>query len=249
MQHLLDIFRDIPGFLDGFILDHGTWVYVLLFAIIFAETGLVVMPFLPGDSLLFTIGVLAARGSLNLWLVCLVLIVAAILGDAVNYHIGKWIGPRVFRYGAPAGPAKAGDPVGAGTGSPAGPITPRLSRLERMLNRKHLDRAHAFYEKYGGKAVVLGRFIPIVRTFVPFVAGAGAMNYSRFVVYNVIGAVLWIALCVAAGYVFGGREFVKNNFEAVVIAIIVVSLIPVAVEALLAWRHRSSRKKSVASAE
>ncbi|MGE4198467.1 MAG: VTT domain-containing protein, partial [Phycisphaerales bacterium] len=219
MQQLLDILRDMPEFLKGFIQDHGAWVYALLFAIIFAETGLVIMPFLPGDSLLFTVGVLSASGAMNVWLVSALLIVAAVLGDAVNYHIGKWIGPRVFKY----------DPASCPPGS--------ARWLIRLLNRKHLDRAHQFYEKYGGKAVVLGRFVPIVRTFVPFVAGAGAMTYRTFVLYNVIGAMLWIGLCVAAGYIFGGYAWVQEHFEAVIVGIIVISLIPVGVEALLAWRR------------
>jgi membrane-associated protein len=220
MDHVIDIFRqmftDLPGFLDGFIAQYGFWVYALLFAIIFAETGLVVAPFLPGDSLLFTVGALAARGSMNVWLISGLLIVAGVLGDAVNYWIGKWIGPRVFKF------------------DPASGKAPTL--LERLLNRKHLDRAHAFYEKYGGKAVILGRFVPIVRTFVPFVAGAGAMNYSKFVLYNIVGAVLWVGICVGAGYLFGNIEWVKKNFEAVVVGIIVVSVIPVGVEFILARR-------------
>jgi len=247
MQPLLDIFRDIPGFLDGFIHDYGTWVYALLFAIIFAETGLVIMPFLPGDSLLFTVGVLSARGSMNVWLISILLIIAAVAGDAVNYHIGKWIGPRVFKYDAARAVAQVAVDA-ALPGSPAADAAatplPVPTRLERLLNRKHLDRAHQFYEKYGAKAVVLGRFVPIVRTFVPFVAGAGAMNYSKFFFYNVLGAVLWIGICVAAGYIFGGYEFVKNNFEAVIIAIIFVSLIPVAIEAVLAWRRKVLERKS-----
>ncbi len=227
MQQLLDILRDMPAFLDGFIADYGVWVYALLFAIIFAETGLVIMPFLPGDSLLFTVGVLSANGSMNVWLISGLLIVAAVLGDALNYHIGKWSGPRVFKFDESAAPASG---------------TKRW--LMRLLNKKHLDRAHQFYEKYGGKAVVLGRFVPIVRTFVPFVAGAGAMTYRVFFFYNILGAILWIGVCVAAGYIFGGYEFVKQNFEAVIVGIIVVSLIPVAVEAFLAWR-RSKIEKSV----
>jgi membrane-associated protein len=221
MDQILDIFRDLPGFLDGFIANHGAWVYALLFAIIFAETGLVVAPFLPGDSLLFTVGALAARGSMNVWAISALLILAAVLGDAVNYHIGKWIGPRVFRKDLAAA------------------AKPTL--FERLLNRKHLDKAHAFFEKYGGKAVILARFVPIVRTFVPFVAGAGAMNYSRFVFYNITGAILWVGLCVAAGWIFGNHPWVKKNFEAVIIAIIVISIIPIAVEAIL---HRAKSRKS-----
>jgi membrane-associated protein len=159
---------------------------------------------------------------MDVWLVSALLIVAGILGDAVNYHVGKWIGPRVFN-------RRPG---------------PGSTWLERALNRKHLDRAHAFYEKYGGKAVILGRFVPIARTFVPFVAGAGAMTYSRFVLYNVVGAFLWVGVCVGAGYLFGNIEWVKRNFEAVIIAIIVVSLIPLAVEFLL---ERSKRRKAGAA--
>lgn len=222
LDQFLALFRDLPGFLDGFIASYGPWVYALLFAIIFVETGIVIMPFLPGDSLLFTVGALAARGSMNPWLAFVLLTVAAILGDAVNYHIGKFIGPRVF----------SKDP---------GDRAPTL--YERLLNRKHLARAHEFFERYGGKAVILGRFVPIVRTFVPFVAGAGAMTYSRFVVYNIAGAILWVGLCIGAGVVFGELPFVKKNFEAVIIGIIVVSLIPVVVEFL---RERSRLRSAAA---
>jgi membrane-associated protein len=220
-EQFLALIRDIPGFLSGFIVQHGVWVYALLFAIIFAETGLVVMPFLPGDSLLFAVGAIAAGEGRpfdpwgGVWAVSAVMIVAAILGDAVNYHIGKAVGPKIFR-------GEGGGFVG------------------KCLNRRHLDRAHEFFEKYGGKAVVLGRFVPIVRTFVPFVAGAGAMNYPRFFLYNVSGAVLWIGLCVAAGWFFGNIEWVKKNFETVVIAIIVVSLIPIVIEYIAARRKKAA---------
>jgi len=213
------LFKDLPGFLDGFIQSHGPWVYALLFAIIFVETGLVIMPFLPGDSLLFTVGAIAARGTMNVWLISGALIIAGILGDAVNYHIGKFIGPRVFSKDPPAD----------------------ASFYERTLNRKHLMRAHDFFEKYGGKAVVLGRFVPIVRTFVPFVAGAGAMTYSKFVWFNITGAVLWVGVCVGAGYFFGNIEFVKKNFEMVVLGIIVVSVIPLVVEF---FRARAASKSA-----
>jgi len=211
-----EFFKDLPGFLDAFIRNHGVWVYALLFAIIFVETGLVIMPFLPGDSLLFTVGALAARGSMDewggVWAISGLLIVAGILGDAVNYHVGKVVGPRIFR-----GETNVGF-------------------IGRALNRKHLDKAHAFFEKYGGKAVILGRFVPIVRTFVPFVAGAGAMAYSRFLAYNVVGAVLWIGVCTAAGYLFGNIPWVQKNFEAVVLAIIVLSVLPIVIEFFLARR-------------
>jgi len=223
-DNLKDILKDLPGFLDAFTQNHGPWVYLLLFAIIFVETGLVIMPFLPGDSLLFAVGAIAARGSLNVWTISLVLIIAAILGDAVNYHIGKWLGPKVFKAGADD------------------------TLYERMLNRKHLARAHEFFETYGGKAVILARFVPIVRTFIPFVAGAGAMTYSKFFLYNIVGAIAWVGLCVGAGYAFGEMAFVKKNFEAVLIAIVVVSCIPVAVEFFLA-RRRAARAVPVAITE
>lgn len=220
---------NLPEFLDRFIADHGAWVYGLVFLIVFAETGLVVAPFLPGDSLLFTLGAIAARNPehMNVWAVGALLVVAGVLGDAVNYHIGRWLGPRVFRYG------------GADS-------TPPVSRLERLLNRKHLERAHGFYEKYGGKAVVLGRFVPIVRTFVPFVAGAGAMRYSTFAIYNVVGAVLWVGICVGAGHLFGNIPFVARNFEAVIIGIIVVSILPMGVEFMLARRRAAAASRCIA---
>lgn len=220
LESLKQFFTDIPGFLTGFVEAHGLWVYGLLFAIIFAETGLVLLPFLPGDSLLFTVGALSVpsketgKAAFDVWLVSGVMIVAAILGDAVNYHIGHYVGPRVFN--------KSPDP------------NHKPSTLERALNRQHLDRAHAFFDKYGGKAVILGRFVPIVRTFVPFVAGAGAMSYGKFFLYNVVGAVVWVGVCVGAGVLFGNIPFVKKNFELVVIAIIVVSVLPVVYEVIVA---------------
>lgn len=229
MQQLLDIFLHLDQHLETFVGDHGLWVYALLFAIIFAETGLVVTPFLPGDSLLFAVGALAARGLFNVWTVSLVLIVAGVLGDAVNYHIGKYTGPRIFRCEVAEG------------------CKPTL--FMRLLNRKHLDRAHAFFEKYGGKAVILARFVPIVRTFVPFVAGAGAMNYSRFVLYNVIGAVAWVGVCVAAGFWFGNFEIVKKNFELVIVGIIAVSLIPIAIEFVNARRQPAAPAVPAAPAD
>lgn len=219
LEQALAILHDLPGFLDGFIADHGAWVYALLFAIIFAETGLVIAPFLPGDSLLFTVGALAARGSMNIWLVSFLLLVAAILGDAVNYHIGRFIGPRVFRKEA---------------------TSEKPTLLEKLLNRKHLDRAHAFFEKYGGKAVVIGRFVPIVRTFVPFVAGAAFMTYPKFAFYNVSGAMLWVGICVGGGWLFGNVPVVKNNFSLVVIGIVLVSVMPAVIEVLRNRRTAAS---------
>ena len=207
LQTLIDLFLHLDVRLAELVGRYGVWVYGLLFGIIFAETGLVVTPFLPGDSLLFAAGAIAATGALDVRLLFLLLAAAAILGNTVNYSIGHFIGPRVFR----------------------------ADETHPLLNRQHLDRAHAFFEKYGGMAVVLTRFVPIIRTFVPFVAGAGAMRYAAFALFNVIGGVLWVGICVGAGYAFGNVPVVKNNFSLVAIGIVVVSLIPMAVEWL---RHR-----------
>ncbi|MEO8076738.1 MAG: DedA family protein [Acidobacteriota bacterium] len=210
MQDLVDLFLHLDVHLADFVGRHGRWVYGLLFAIVFAETGLVVTPFLPGDSLLFAAGALAATGALDIWLVLLLLASAAIIGNMVNYSIGRFIGPRVFR----------------------APDTP--GTFNRLLNREHLDRAHAFFERYGGMAIVLTRFVPIIRTFVPFVAGAGAMRYSTFALYNVGGGLLWVGVCVGAGYAFGNVPVIKNNFTLVALGIVAVSLVPVLVEWLKA---------------
>ena len=211
MGGLVDIFLHLDKHLTQFVATYGGWVYALLFLIVFAETGLVVTPFLPGDSLLFAAGALAAAGGLNVWAVIALLSVAAVLGDAVNYAAGRFVGPRVFS------------------------ATDRSSGLHRLLNREHLQRTHAFFEKYGGKAVVLGRFVPIVRTFVPFVAGAGAMTYARFAVYNVVGGLIWVGICTLAGYAFGTVPIVKNNFSLFALGIVFVSVIPIGIEMI---RHR-----------
>jgi membrane-associated protein len=208
MEALIDIFLHLDAHLAELTASYGPWIYAILFAIIFAETGLVVTPFLPGDSLLFACGALAAVGILNPWLTVLLLLVAAIAGDAVNYAAGRYVGPRVFI---------AHD---------------RGSFWHRVLNREHLDRTHAFFEKYGGKAVVLGRFVPIVRTFVPFVAGGGAMTYGKFAFFNVAGAILWIGICFGAGLLFGNVPIVKDNFSLVAIGIVLVSVIPIGIELL-----------------
>jgi membrane-associated protein len=197
---------------------YGSWVYALLFAIVFAETGLVVTPLLPGDSLLFATGALAATGALNPWVAIGLMIVAAFSGNAVNYTIGRFVGPRVF---------SASDATGIS---------------DRLLNRQHLQRAHAFFETYGGKAVVLSRFVPIVRTFLPFVAGAAQMAPASFGFYNLIGAVGWVTLCVGAGVLFGNVPIVKQNFSLVTIGIVGVSLLPMVVEYV---RNRSRRNSQV----
>jgi membrane-associated protein len=215
LEFFVNFFLNLDAELAKFVELYGIWVYALLFLIIFAETGLVVTPFLPGDSLLFTAGALAAVGVLNIGIVVPLLLVAAILGDAVNYAIGHYIGPRVFR--------------AEGT----------QSLWQRMLNRKHLQQAHEFFERYGGKAVVLGRFVPIVRTFVPFVAGAGAMSYPQFAFYNVMGGMLWVGLCCGAGYAFGNVPIVKENFELVVVGIVFISLLPIVWSFLISRLNRA----------
>ena len=211
MEALIDLFLHLDTHLTEFVADYGRWVYAALFVIIFAETGLVVTPILPGDSLLFAAGALAATGALDIWILLALLITAAVLGDAVNYMVGDAVGPRIFR------------------------SVDRTSWWQRMLNRDHLARAHEFFERYGGKAIILGRFVPIVRTFVPFVAGAGTMTYASFAFYNVTGAIIWVGVCTLGGYAFGTVPIVKDNFSLVAIGIVLVSMIPIAVEYL---RHR-----------
>jgi membrane-associated protein len=211
MAYLIDLFLHLDVHLATFVAQYGVMVYAILFAIIFVETGLVIWPFLPGDSLLFTAGALSATGMLDIRLVVPLLIVAAIAGDAVNYAIGRSIGPRVFT---------AQDNQGL---------------FHRLLNRQHLEKAHAFFEKHGGMAVVSGRFVPIVRTFVPFVAGAAAMTASTFVFYNIIGAVIWVGVCAGAGYLFGNVPIIKENFSLVAIGIVVVSVLPMVFEFI---KHR-----------
>jgi membrane-associated protein len=221
MQTLIDFILHIDAHLLDLAGRYGGWLYGILFAIVFAETGLVVTPFLPGDSLLFAAGALAATPGptgapiLRIELVTALLLVAAILGDAVNYAIGHYIGPRVFT------------------------ATDESGLLHKLLNRRHLAQAHAFFERYGGKAVVLGRFVPIVRTFVPFVAGAGAMTYSTFAFYNVTGAILWVGVCVSLGYLFGNVPIVKQNFSLVMLGIIFVSVLPAVYEVV---KHRRAGK-------
>jgi membrane-associated protein len=208
MAYLIDLFLHLDKHLVEVVANYGRWIYGILFAIIFAETGLVVTPFLPGDSLLFACGALAATGTLDIWLVTSLLIAAAILGDAVNYAAGRRIGPRIFS------------------------VEDHAGFWHRLLNREHLAEAHAFFEWHGGRAIVLARFVPIVRTFIPFVAGAGAMTYHSFAFYNVFGAVLWVSLCVGLGYAFGNVPIVRNNFSLVALGIVVVSVLPMAIDLL-----------------
>jgi len=216
LKHAIDFILHAENHLVWFIQNYGLWIYALLFLIVFCETGLVVTPFLPGDSLLFAVGALAARPEMNLQVEIVVplLLAAAILGDSVNYAIGKWIGPRVFHF-----------------------------ESSRFFNKDHLLKAHAFYVKYGGRAIILARFVPIVRTFAPFVAGVGTMDYRKFIVYNVTGAVLWVGLFVGAGYLFGGLEIVQKNMKIVILGIIVVSVLPIVWEMGKAWleKRRAAR--------
>jgi membrane-associated protein len=211
---LLDLVLRLDRHLAELIAQYGIWTYAILFAVIFCETGLIVTPFLPGDSLLFITGALVAKGGLNVHLMAGLLIIAAILGDAVNYAVGRYFGPRVFR-----------------------------KRESRWLNPEHLERAHAFYERHGGITIILARFIPIIRTYVPFVAGMARMSYPQFALYNVAGALIWVASLIYAGYFFGNIPWVKANLTVIIFAIIGVSVLPLLwtwVQSRLAvWRARS----------
>jgi membrane-associated protein len=212
IRKFIDMVLHIDRHLGPLIEQFGPWMYVLLFLIIFCETGLVVTPFLPGDSLLFAIGAVCALpppNNLDLSTLIIALTIAAILGDTVNYWIGAKLGPRIFR----------GENV-------------------RLLNRKHLERTHEFYERYGGKTIILARFMPIVRTFAPFVAGMGKMTYPRFMTFNVVGAVVWIVSFLLLGFFFGNQPIVKKNFGLVIIGIIILSILPAVIEIWREWRRR-----------
>jgi membrane-associated protein len=208
IETLVDLFLHLDTHLIELVAGYGRWIYAVLFAVIFAETGLVVTPLLPGDSLLFAAGAIAATGALDVRVLVPLLIVAAVLGDAANYAVGRRVGPLIFR------------------------ATDSASRWHRLMNRQHLERAHEFFERYGGKAIVLARFVPIVRTFVPFVAGAASMTYGHFAAYNVLGGALWVAVCSFGGYAFGNIPVVRANFSLVAFAIIALSLLPAAYELL-----------------
>jgi len=208
---LIDFVLHMDEHLAQIISDYGTWTYAILFLIIFMETGIVVTPFLPGDSLLFAAGTFAALGSLNPLVLFALLGFAAIIGDTINYWIGNYIGDRAF------------------------------SGTIRWLKKEHLDRTHEFYEKHGGKTIILARFIPIIRTFAPFVAGVGSMTYRHFIAYNIIGGTLWVAIFTFLGYYFGNLPFVRNNFELVIFAIIFISLLPPVFEYFNARRENSNK--------
>ncbi len=221
VKHLIDFILHIDVHLREIVTDYGIWTYGVLALIIFAETGLVVTPFLPGDSLLFAAGALSAveNSQLNVHLMTLLLFVCAVLGDSVNYWLGSRVGPAVFR---------------------------REDSI--FLRKKHLERAHAFFQKYGGRAVILARFVPIVRTFVPFVAGIGSMRYRQFMAYNLIGGFVWVYLFSYAGYFFGALESVQKNFHYVILAIIFVSVLPIVFEFVRGWLE-SRKPKQAATAK
>jgi membrane-associated protein len=216
MEMIYQLFQyilHIDTYLVAFVADYGVWTYVVLFAIIFCETGLVVTPFLPGDSLLFAAGSIAAQADsqISIQLLFLLLCLASILGNKLNYTIGRLVGPRIF-----------------------------TAKKSWLLNPKHLDEAHAFYQKHGGKTIIFARFMPIIRTFVPFVAGIGAMSLSRFAFYNIISGILWIGSLLFAGYFFGSLPLIKNNFTLVIYAIIGISVLP----ALIAFTTRKKPANS-----
>lgn len=202
LKRFLDLILHLDKHLDTLVQNYGPWVYAILFLIVFCETGLVVTPFLPGDSLLFTVGAIAARGSLDVYLIAGLLTIAAILGDTVNYWVGKLVGQQL------------------------------IARYPKLFRPEHLQRTHEFFERYGGKTIIIARFVPIVRTFAPFVAGIGKMTYGRFMTFNVGGGLLWILLLVPAGYFFGNFEIVKKNFTLVIFGIIFLSILPAVTETI-----------------
>lgn len=210
IKFLFDLFLHLDEYMAGIIQQYGTWTYGILFLVVFMETGFVVTPFLPGDSLLFAAGTFAGLGSLNVWLLMVLLIIAAIAGDTVNYWIGHYMGDRAYNV--------------------------------KWIKKEYLDRTHAFFEKHGGKTIFLARFVPIVRTFAPFVAGMGRMSYGYFFSYNVFGGIVWVVSFTLLGYFFGNLEFVKRNFELVIIAIILISVLPAVWEALKARREMKMEK-------
>jgi membrane-associated protein len=210
LGNFIDIFLNLDKYLFSLVNDYRNWTYLILFIVIFCETGLVITPFLPGDSLLFTAGAIAALGVLNIWLLVLILIIAAFMGDTANYSIGKLLGEKVY------------------------------SKNYKLIKKEHLIKTHIFYEKYGGKTIIIARFIPIIRTFAPFIAGVGKMTYSKFMLYNIIGGILWVIICSFSGYFFGNMSIVKNNFSIVVLAIILISLMPMVVEYLkFKFKHKN----------
>jgi membrane-associated protein len=212
---LISFIMHIDKHLVEIIKQYGALTYLIMFLIIFCETGLVVAPLLPGDSLIFALGALSAGGELDIVLISWVLVVAAILGDTVNYHIGKFVGPKVFS-----------------------------QEHNRFFKKEHLMKTHVFYEKHGAITIIIARFIPIIRTFAPFVAGIGVMSYSRFIIYNVGGAIMWVILFLAGGYYFGNLPMVRKNFTLVIMAIIIISVIPILIEGFKVWRQGKQRLRA-----
>ena len=210
MSDIINFFVHSQEVLESFVKHYGIWVYALLFVIVFCETGLVVTPFLPGDSLLFAVGALAAQGMMKVEIIGPLLFLAAILGNTTNYAIGSWIGPKVFHF-----------------------------ESGWFFRKDYLMKAHAFYEKYGGRAITFAQFMPIVRTFAPFVAGVGSMTYRKFIAFNLLGAVLWVGIFVGGGFLFGGLPIVQKNMKLVILGIIVVSVLPIVFEAVKARLEKS----------
>jgi membrane-associated protein len=213
LQQLIQFILHIDKHLFDICAQYGAWVYAILFVVIFCETGFVVTPFLPGDSLLFAVGSLAAIGALNVWSSIVLLVTAAFAGDTANYWIGHYVGPKVFH-----------------------------KENVRLLNKEYLERTHRFYEKHGGKTIIIARFLPIIRTFAPFVAGIGSMTYPRFIIYNVAGGILWVLLFTLGGYFFGSVPFVKQNFSLVIVALVLIPGIPAAIEFIRHFVHRSKKR-------
>jgi len=216
MEHItqfINIFLHLDKYLSEIIQSYGHVTYIILFVIIFCETGLVILPFLPGDSLLFAAGTFAAKGDISLGILYLILCLAAVLGDSVNYEVGRFFGPKIAK-----------------------------QEKTRFLNQEHVERTHKFYEKYGAKTIIIARFVPIIRTFAPFVAGIGDMGYKNFLHYNVIGGISWISICMLGGYLFGNIEIVKHNFSIVMIGIVIVSILPAVIEYI---KYKYTSKQSL----
>jgi len=220
VKEAIDFVLHIDVHLHLLCTTYGAWVYVVLFVIVFCETGFVVTPFLPGDSLLFAVGALASIQALDPWIASLILIAAAVGGDTANYWIGHYVGPRVFH-----------------------------DEHTRFLNKEYLERTHAFYEKHGGKTIIIARFLPIIRTFAPFVAGIGDMTYRRFILFNVVGGVLWVAIVVSAGYFFGNIPVIKNNFSLVIIALVLIPGLPSVVEFIRIKLRQRAKKRAAVSGQ
>ena len=213
LSRFIDLILHLDKYLLAIVQQYGILTYVILFMILFLETGVVILPFLPGDSLIFTAGAIAAMGALNIYVLFVVVAAAAILGDTVNYWIGYYIGPKVFR------------------------------KNYKLLNKEYLERTHKFFETHGGETIIIARFIPIIRTFAPFVAGIGRMSYFKFLIYNVIGGIMWVALFLFGGYFFGNIPFIKQNFTFVILAIIIISLIPAVIEFYRLWKLVKNNRK------